>query len=479
VVDRLSALDASFLYLEEPSTPMHTGALAVFDATAAGSDGPFDYDQLVRLVEEHIPLVPRYRQRVRDVPGHLAAPVWVDDEAFDVAYHVRRSGLPRPGSPRQLEELVARLLSRPLDRNRPLWEVYLVEGLADDRFAIVTKTHQALVDGIVALDIGQVLLERDPRVVPETPVDHWSPRREPSALELLVDAVGDVARRPTAVVDAVRLGVSDVRRAVERVGGAASSALQMARTVARTAPPSPLNAEIGAARRFTTVRTDLERFKSIRQAHGGTVNDVVLAVVAGALRTWLQSRGEAVTGRTSVRAMVPMSVSDTGTHAGGPALSSQVVAYFVDLPVGEGSPVVRLHQASYAMRPHQEGGTAVGAGNLANAAGFGPPTLHSLGVRAAAGMSRRMFNLVLTNVPGPQYPLYAAGARMLEAYPVVPLARGQALSIGVTSYDGQVFFGLYGDREAMSDLDVLGDAIDDALDELEDTVTAKQRRPRG
>jgi len=465
VVDRLSALDASYLYMEEPTTPMHTGAVAVFQAPTPSPETSFDYDRLVRLVQERIPLVPRYRQKVRWVPGNLAGPVWVDDEAFDVTYHVRRSALPRPGSDRQLQDLVARLLSRPLDRNRPLWEVYLVEGLSDHRFALITKTHQALVDGIVALDLGQVLLDRGPDAA-EAPTfdDDWMPHAEPSSLDLLAGAVGEIVHRPTAVVDLVRHGVSDVRRTASRVGGLAGSALHMARTVARTAPTSPLNTEIGEARRFAAVSADLDRFKRIRAAHGGTVNDVVLAVIAGALRSWLQMRGEPVNARTSVRAMVPVSVASVGEGA------SSVVAYFVDLPVGENSPVVRMHQASYAMRAHQETGNAVGAQSLAGVAGFGPPTLHALGARAASGLSRRMFNLVVTNVPGPQVPLFLSGARMLEAYPVVPLAKGQALSIGVTSYDGTMFFGLYGDRDAMSDLEVLGESLVDALDELDEVV---------
>jgi diacylglycerol O-acyltransferase / wax synthase len=463
VVDRLSALDASYLYMEEATTPMHTGAVAVFQTPPPSPDAAFDHDRLVRLVQERIPLVPRYRQKVRWVPGNLAGPVWVDDEAFDVTYHVRRSALPRPGSDHQLHELVARLLSRPLDRNRPLWEVYLVEGLSDHRFALITKTHQALVDGIVALDLGQVLLDRspDPDVSPRFD-DDWLPQSEPSSLDLLAGAVTEIVKRPTAVVDLVRHGVSDVRRTVDRVGSAAGSALSMARHVARTAPTSPLNTEIGEARRFATARADLARFKAVRAQHGGTVNDVVLAVIAGALRAWLQMRGEPVNARTTVRAMVPVSVAVAGEGA------SSVEAYFVDLPVGENSPVVRLHQASYAMRAHQETGTAVGAQSLAGVAGFGPPTLHALGARVASGLSRRVFNLVVTNVPGPQVPLYLSGARMLEAYPVVPLAKGQALTVGVTSYDGTVFFGLYGDRDAMSDLDVLGESLLDALDELDD-----------
>ncbi|MFZ0324883.1 MAG: wax ester/triacylglycerol synthase family O-acyltransferase [Actinomycetes bacterium] len=462
MVERLSALDASYLYMEEPTTPMHTGGVAVFQSPPPGTKGAFDIDQLVRLVHDRIALVPRYRQKVRWVPGHLAAPVWVDDEAFDVSYHVRRSALPRPGGDQQLHELVARLLSRPLDRQRPLWEVYLVEGLSDRRFAVITKSHQALVDGVVALDLGQVMLDTEAEAVDEPSSDaEWYPQHEPSSLDLLVGAVGEIVQRPTAVVDFVRYGVGDVRRAAERVGSTAGGFFRMARTVARTAPTSPLNTEIGEARRFATASAELDRFRRVRAAHGGTVNDVVLAVIAGALRSWLQMRGEPINGRTSVRAMVPVSVS-TPDDSG-----SSVVSYFVDLPVGEGSPVVRLHQASYAMRAHQETGTAVGARSLAGVAGFGPPTLHAMGARAASGLSRRMFNLVVTNVPGPQVPLFLGGARMLEAYPVVPLAKGQALTIGVTSYDGTVFFGLYGDREAMSDLEVLAESLLDALDELD------------
>ena len=471
MADRVNALDASFWYLEDPHTPMHTGAVAIFDGRNLPTGSSFDYDQLVTLVEDHIPLVPRYRQRIREVPGHLAAPVWVDDEDFDVTYHVRRSAVPRPGSVHQLEELVARLLSRPLDRTRPLWEVYLVEGLQGGRFAIVTKTHQALVDGVMALDIGQVLLDRDPSAELSRPDDTWHPHREPSDLDLVVSAVAHLVRRPTDVLEAVRKGLGDVSRASHRIGGAASSALAMARIVARTSPPSPLNAEIGTARTFVTVRTPLAKYKAVRKAHGGTVNDVILAVVAGALRTWLQNRGEPVTSRTSVRALVPMTVTQPFPDGADASQSANaVIAYFVDLPVGEPSPVVRLHQASYAMRPHQEGGSAVGARSLANAAGFGPATLHALGMRAASGLTRRIFNLVLTNVPGPQVPLYAMGARMLEAYPVVPLTRGQALSIGVTSYDGKVCYGLFGDRDAMPDLDVLGDAIKASLEELTEST---------
>jgi diacylglycerol O-acyltransferase len=459
VTDRLTSLDASFLYMEEATTPMHVGDVAVFQVP----DGGFDYDRLVALFEDRLDYVPRYRQRLREVPGHLAAPVWVDDESFDLTYHLRRSALPRPGTEEQLHELVARVLSRPLDRSRPLWETYLVEGLSGGRFAVVTKTHQAIVDGVGGIDIGEVLLDDQaaPRSSEHSP---WRPHPEPSSVKLVADAALELLQRPTAAVEAVRQGASDLGRTVGRLGAAAGSALLMARVVTRTAPSSPLNAEIGEARRFATAVADLEDFKRVRRAHGGDVNDVVLAVVTGGLRAWLQTRGEPVTGRSTVRALVPVSVSD------GEDSQEQVTSFVLDLPVGEGSPVVRLHQVSYGMRAHLESRRTVGAESLAGLAGFAPPTIHALGARVASSLSRRVFNVVVTNVPGPQHPLYAGGARMLEAYPVMPLAKGQALSIGVTSYDGRVFFGLYGDRDAMADLDVLAQTLRDALDELVETA---------
>lgn len=454
MTDRLTSLDASFLYMEEPTTPMHVGEVSVFQAPADG----FDYDRLFDLVEARLGFVPRYRQRVRQVPGPLAAPVWVDDEAFDLSYHLRRSALPRPGTDEQLHELVARVLSRPLDHTRPLWECYLVEGLAGGRFAVITKTHQAMIDGIAAVDIGQVLLDTDTE--PEdvaAPV--WAPRPGPSSVRLVADATVEMLQRPTAAFDAVRQGVGDVSRTIGRLGAAAGGALLMARVVT-SAPASPLNAEIGEARRFATMTADLADLRAVRKVHGCDVNDVVLTVVTGGLRHWLQTRGEPVTARASVRALVPVSVTDD--EDGG----DEVASFVVELPVGEPSPVVRLHQVSYGMRALLESRRTVAAESLAGIAGFAPPTLHALGARVASGLSRRVFNVVVTNVPGPQRPMFAAGARMLESYPVVPLAKGQALSIGVTSYDGQVFFGLYGDRAAMADLDVLAQTLRDALDEL-------------
>jgi diacylglycerol O-acyltransferase / wax synthase len=462
MTDRLNALDVSFLYFEEPTSPMHVGGLAVFQAPEDG----FDYERLVDLIEHRIGQVPRYRQKIKWVPGHLANPIWVDDPDFDVTFHVRRSALPRPGSDGQLRELVGRLMSRRLDRSRPLWEMYLVEGLAGDRVAVITKTHHAMVDGISAVDIGQVILDvtPTPREVPE---QLWMPQTPPGAIGMVVDAVSEIVRRPAAVVDTIRMGLLDARSTAGRVVGAIGGLAAAARVAARPAPTSPLNVTIGEQRRFGMARTDLDDYKRVRKAHGGTVNDVVLATVAGALRGWLLSRGESVTTTTTVRAMVPVSVR--AEHEQG-ALGNRVSSFLVDLPVGEPDPVVRLSQVSFAMKAHKESGQSVGADAIVALSGFAPPTLHSLGARVANSVTRRLFNVVVTNVPGPQFPLYAAGAQMLEMFPVVPLAKGQAVSIGLTSYNGGVYYGLNADRDGMPDVDVVGALIEESLAELVDTV---------
>ena len=464
MADRLTSLDTSFLYLEDRSTVMHVGSVMVFDPP----DGGLDHERMMRYIAGRIAHAPRYRQRLKWVPGHLAKPVWVDDPSFDLGYHVRRSALPRPGSDAQLEEFVARVQPRHLDRSRPLWEVYLIEGLEHGRFAIVTKTHQALVDGITALDIGQVLVADVPgwEVYPG---QEWRPRPIPSDLSLVTSAVTDLVKGPRAMLDAVRGGVEEFKELGERTASGVGS---LARTVfkgaARPAPTSPLNAEVGSARRFVMVGTDLAAYRAVR-AHAArgphakdvTVTDVVLATLTGALRAWLLTRGEAVHGSSVVRALVPVSVADeTG------ARFNQLAACLVDLPVGEPAPSVRLHQVSHLMRQQLAGGRAVPADQLVDLAGFAPPTLHSMGARLGLAMSKRLFNLIVTNVPGPQYPLYAGDAHMLSTYPVIPLAQGQALAVGLTSYEGGVYYGLNADRDAMPDVEVLGQAIVDALAEL-------------
>jgi WS/DGAT/MGAT family acyltransferase len=456
----MSAFDASFLFMETSTTPMHSGGVAVFEPPAGG----FDHERLVRLISQRLPFVPRYRQRVREVPFGVARPVWVDDERFDVTYHVRRSALPRPGSMSQLHELVARIMSRPLDRTRPLWEMYLVEGLADGSFAIITKSHEALIDGLSAVDIAQVMLDATPDAVPG-PTDSWRPRAEPTSIELLSEALTELSTRPAAAVDAVRETAEDISHAITTVGGKVLGMVSAALAIARAPVSSPLNVPIGEQRRFTTVDLPLAEIKQVRRALGGTLNDVILAVLTGGLRGWLQARGHPPTQGAVLRAMLPVSIAVPASgsgHAGG----NRVSATLVELPVGEADPAVRLQQVCYQLAVLDESSHFVGADAIVGIAGFGPPTLHALGARVGATVSNRLYNLVITNVPGPQRPLYAAGSRMVSAYPVVPLTHNQALSIGVISYDGGVYVGLYADRDAMVDIDVLAGCIEEAMDEL-------------
>ncbi|MGY1813470.1 WS/DGAT/MGAT family O-acyltransferase [Blastococcus sp. SYSU D00820] len=460
MLERLTPMDASFLYLEEPDSPMHVSGVLVLERPEGGLEA------LAALVEARLPLVPRYRQRVLEVPGHLADPVWADDPHVDVAYHVRRSAVPRPGTEEQLLELVSRVTSRPLDRSRPLWEVYLVEGMADGRVAVITKTHPALVDGLGAVDIGQVLLDPSPDVVLPEPPEPWAPRRLPTGAELVRTALQEYVQRPSAAVTTLRSAVTDVRSTAARLTGAAGAAARAVRSAVFPAPHSPLNATSGRQRRVAVARVELDDLKAVRKAHGGTINDVLLTLVTGALRDWLLSRGEAVLGSTSLRALVPVSVQDDEDEEPG----SRVSSYLVDLPVGEPNPRVRLARLSYAMRGVAHSGRSVAAETLIALTGFAPPTLHALGARAARGLSQRMFNLVVTNVPGPQVPLYAAGARMDEVFPVVPLVRGQGLAIGMTSYDGRVFISLNGDRDTVGDVGLLADLIEEEIGELVQTA---------
>jgi diacylglycerol O-acyltransferase len=470
--ERLRSDDLAFLVTESASAPMHNATLEVFEPPSNG----FDYDRLVALIADRIAFVPRYRQRIRTVPGRLANPVWVDDDDFDLTFHVRRSALPRPGSMGQLRDLVGRIMSRQLDRNRPLWEVYLIEGLEHGRFAILSKSHQVLVDGVSTVDLGQVILDVDPKPR-ETVPDDWRPTPEPSQSSLVAQAVSESLRHPRVAAGTVRENAEAALRSAGAVGTHLLDGLG-ALAGRRAGSDSPINTRLSEQRRFVNVATELEEYRRVRRVHGGTVNDVVLATVTGGLRAWLMTRAESVHGSRSLRAMVPMSVIDSDLEP--TSLGSQVGGHLLSLPIGESSPVVRLHQVSYALKAHKETGRAVAADRLAGVAGFAPTTFHALGSRVAAAEARRGFHLVITNVPGPQFPLYAAGAQMLESYPVPPLLPGHALAIGVTSYDGHVYYGLTGDRDALPDLDVLGQCLREALEELVDTVSdTRPRAPRG
>ncbi|TVT62273.1 wax ester/triacylglycerol synthase family O-acyltransferase [Amycolatopsis rhizosphaerae] len=460
--DRLSALDASFLSQEDATTPRHVGGVAVFERA-----GRFDYEQLLCLIGQRLGYLPRYRQRVLAVPGHLARPVWVDDVDFDLTYHVRRSALPSPGSDEQLFDLVARLMARPMDHDRPLWEAYFVEGLAGDRVALITKTHQAVVDGSGTVELGQLILDTEPQLC-EPYEDIWTPRRLPSATQLVLDALGETTQRPAELVENARAALGDVVAAADRLAGSVGGVASKVRSLLRPTPAGPLNAPLSGGRVFAVVRSELDDFRRIRAVHGGTVNDIVLAAVTGALREWLVSRGVAVTGASTVRAMVPMAVLEPGTARFSTAglVNNEIEAHVVDLPVGEPNPVLRLQHLSHAMRAHTDPGRSVAARAMLKVGGFAPATMHSLAVRAAGTDPGRLVNLVITNSPGPQEWLYAGQARMTEMYPVLPLTRNQALAIGVTSYHGNVYFGLNGDRKAVWDVGNLATMVEDSLEEL-------------
>ncbi len=469
---RVQARDLAFLAEETASTPRHNATVEVFEPGESG----FDHERLLELIEDRISFVPRYRQRLQAVPGRLANPVWIDDPDFDLGYHVRRSALPRPGTPEQLRELVARIVSRPLDRSKPLWEVYVVEGLADGRVALLYKAHQALVDGVHTVDLAQVLLDTSPE--PKLlGGDDWDAWKRPSAPSLLAGAVRDNLTRPTVLGQTLRSASASATRTAEAAGERAGRVLG-ALTGRGNERETPISGRHSQQRRVVSVHTALADHQLIRDGHGGTVNDVVLATISGALRAWLMNRSESMAGLRRIRAVVPVSVIDRELEA--TSLGSQIAAHVVDLPVGEASPVVRLHQVSYSFQSHQETGRGVAANRLAGIAGFAPSTFHAIGSRVAAWEAGRSDQLIVTNVPGPQSPLYAAGARMVATYPVPPLLPGHLLAIGVTSYDGQVSYGITADRDKVPDADVLGQCLAESLDELLDTVSgARPRAPRG
>ncbi len=460
---RLSTADASFYQLEYTDTPMYVGTLLILRKPRAG----LSYETLLSTVERRLPQIPRYRQKIREVTLGLARPVWVDDRDFDITYHIRRSALPSPGSDEQLHELIARLAERPLDRARPLWEMYLVEGLAKNRLAIYTKSHQALVNGVTALALGHVIADRTRRPPPFAE-DIWVPGREPSTSQLLLGAIGDWVLAPRTQLQAVSSSLTGLTTS-GALGGTGRKFLDRARALARgTAPSSPLNATVSRNRLFTVARGRLEDYRRVRTRYECDVNDVVLAVVTGALRNWLLSRGEAVAPPATVRAMAPLSVySEEHAQSVRPGQAiGQVTPFLVDLPVGEGNPVVRLSQIAHATESHPTADSRVDAQTIVTLSGFAPSTLNAMAVRVATSFSARQFNLLITNAPGAQSQMYIAGAKLLEAFTVPPLLHNQALAIGVTSYNGMLYFAINADRKAMSDVHVMPVLLQESLDEL-------------
>jgi WS/DGAT/MGAT family acyltransferase len=453
--DRLTGLDSSFLHLEDSTSHMHVASVMVFEGP------PPPYGELLEAIERRLGLVPRYRQRLAFVPLGQGRPRWVDDPHLNLRYHVRSTALPAPGSEQQLKELAGRVFAQQLDRDKPLWEIWLVEGLEDDRFAMLSKTHHALVDGISGVDIISVLFDTSPEpAAPTDTGDSWLPRPLPSPAQLLGEAIVERATIPGELARSVRAVFRGPRRVAEGLRDAAVGVGAMAWAGLNPAPPTPYNRSIGPHRRFTWVRANLSDVKAIKNELGGTVNDVVLATIAGALGKHMRRRGQSTDG-VELKAMVPVSVRADVERG---ALGNRVAAMMAPLPVWCQEPVARLDIVREELKGLKSGGQAVGAQVLTQLSGFAPPTVMG---QASRLMSRqRFFNLVVTNVPGPQIPLYLAGRRLEDPFPMVPLAKNQALGVALLSYAGRINFGLVGDYDLMWDLDEFADDVRESLAEL-------------
>lgn len=467
---RLTLLEQTALALNTARTPRTLGTVAIFDPPEGGGG----YDELVKLIADRIRYVPRYRQRVLDVWFRLSGPVWVDSGAFDLHQHVRRSVLPRPGTRQQLHDIVAEIVSQPVDRMRPLWQVRLIEGLSDGRFALVFATHQSVVDGIDTVDLAQVLTDDTPSTAESA--DDWNPMPEPTGFDLLARSVTEMVQDPRQIVTNAAHGAVDAFGLAASVGDAvgageifddlAADLVQRDRGMNTTA----LSATPGPGRRFSAATAALDDLAAVRAQHGSSVHAVILAMITGGLRSWLMNRGQPLPIGSTVTAMAPLAVTDDAEQP--TALGINVVPQLTTLPIGKPDALNRLRQLGrgHPDAADEQNGTWVPASEMTRIAGFAAPTLHALGVRAADSGPRRPYDLLIANVPGAQQRLYVGPAEMVASYPVVPLSAGHALAIGVTSYNGTVCCGLTGDRDAVSDLDDLAQGMTAALQELLDTT---------
>src|SRR5436190_2444598 len=454
-LDRLTSVDASFLANEGRSSHMHVGGVTWFEGPPPAMDDFLDH------IRSRLHLVPRYRQKLATPPLETGRAVWVDDPNFNLEYHVRHTALPEPGDEEQLLLLAARIFSQRLDRSKPLWENWVVEGLEDNRFALISKTHHSLVDGIAGVDLAQVLFDLTPVPQPIEPNgDEWQPHAEPSGAELVAAGVqgalvGATHMATRAITAATRpeAAVGRAREVVEGLGEFVWAGLN-------PAPDTPLNVEIGPHRRLGVVRNDLDDFKRIKDALGGTVNDVVLAVVAGALRRWLHSRGVRTEG-LELRGLVPVSIRTAEEKAAG---GNRLAVMRAPLPVYIADPVARLRFIKQAMDGLKESKQAVGAEVLASVNNFAPPTILTQASRI--NFSTRLFNLIVTNVPGPRFPLYLLGRELLDLFPVAFLPEKHAMAVAIMSYNGKLNFGLLADYDALPDLDVIQQGLEESRDEL-------------
>ena len=458
---RLSSQDASFLHLEDAVSHMHIGAVAILEGP------PPPYDALAERVRANLPEVPRYRQKVHFVPHALGRPVWVDDPHFNLGYHLRRTALPEPGGDEQLRLLIGRVMSQQLDRHKPLWEMWMIEGLSERRWAMITKMHHSMVDGVSGAELLSAILDeqREPELAAPA---GWCAERQPSGAELVARAL---AHRAVSPLKGLQSTLDSPRGAAERAVGTVEGLLTLS-GILRPPRASSLNGPIGPHRRWDVARSRLSEVKLIRNAFGGTVNDVVLTAIAGGFRELLASRGE----RTDrvVRSLVPVSVHAGDEHG---EYNNRVSAIFADLPVGIEDPVERLVSVTRQMEHLKRSHEAVAGDVLVGLSGFAPTMLLTLALRVATRMPQRSINTVTTNVPGPQRPLYAAGRRMLECFPYVPLAGHVRVGVAIFSYDGALGFGATGDYDRAPDIGVLCRGIECSIAELVEAARARQTPP--
>ena len=459
-LDRLTSVDASFLTNETSASHMHVGAILIFEGP------PPKYVDLVEHVRSRLGQVPRFRQRLVVPPLEAGRPLWADDVNFNLTYHIRHSALPEPGGEEQLRQLAGRVFSQQLDRSKPLWELWLVQGMERDRFAILTKTHHAMVDGVSGVDIGTVLFDLEPSPPPTPVEDEWVPQAEPSTTELITRAATDGATWPLKlaerVVDAARHPEAAARKLTEALEGVA----EVVGAFADPAPDVPLNQPIGPHRRFVWARSELATFKRIKDALGGTVNDVVLAVVTGALREWLHGRGIRTEG-LELRALVPVSIRTEDQHG---ELGNRIAAMRGPLPVYVEDPARRLRVVSEQMEGLKRSKQALVAEVISRFNDFAPPTL--LAQAARVNFSTRLFNLIVTNVPGPQIPLYVLGRELEEVFPVAFLPASHTMAIAIMSYNGHLGFGLLADYDSMDDVDEIAAGLSRSLEALEEAAAA-------
>ena len=452
--DRLSAVDASFLHQEKQSSHMHVGALAVFEGP------PPTREDFCAHLGSRLGRVPRYRQKLAFPRFEAGRPFWVDDPTFNLDYHVRHTALPKPGSDDQLRQLLGRIFSQRLDRSKPLWEIWIVQGLEGGRFALISKTHHALVDGVSGVDIATVLFDLSPVPAEPEPQEAWMPAPVPSDVELVAEGVAGLIRTPLSLAGRALGALQRPGETIDRVREAAEGIGEVVWAGMNPAPDVPLNVPIGPHRRVRWVQSRLSDFKEIKNALDGTVNDAVLAVVAGALGRWLRDRGVRTEG-TELRALVPVSIRSDDERG---SLGNRIAAMRGPLPVYVEDPVERLRVVQRGMGELKESKQALGAEVIAALNDFAPPTL--LAQASRLNFSTRLFNLIVTNVPGPQFPLYLLGREMEEIVPVAFLPENHALAIAIMSYNGRVDFGLLADYDAMPDLDAFADHLEESLAEL-------------